>query len=288
MKSPSLPILALDTFPGQHTTHQYYIERLESHVARFPIVSEPHAHDFYLLLYITQGQGSHTIDLITYDLRAGSLFFLVPGQAHSWVLSADTEGYILFFTADFYLQHYPAARLAAYPFFNPAHQPVLYLPPNEETLLPLFRRVYLEREASAANQSSVVGAYLFLCLELATRQYAYVAQEQASHALLQIREFGLLLNQHFRTEKTVRYYAQRLHVTANHLNAICRRTLNKTASRLIQERVIAEATRLLAHSAQSVAQVAYAVGFEDASYFTRYFRKYTGHTPETFRQNSAR
>ncbi|MBD2715330.1 helix-turn-helix domain-containing protein [Microvirga sp. STR05] len=288
MKYSSLPVLALNTFPGQHAAHQYYIERLELHVAKFPIVSEPHAHDFYLLLYITQGQGSHTIDLITYDLRAGSLFFLVPGQAHSWVLSADTEGYILFFTADFYLQQYPAARLAEYPFFNPAHQPVLYLPPSEVMLLPLLQRIYLERAVSAPNHSSVIGAYLFLCLELATRHYAYTPQEQASHALLQIREFGLLLNQHFRAEKTVRYYAERLHLTANHLNAVCRRILNKTASRLIQERVIAEATRLLAHSAQSVAQVAYAVGFEDASYFARYFRKHTGQTPESFRHNSVR
>ncbi|QNH61124.1 AraC family transcriptional regulator [Hymenobacter sediminicola] len=280
----------MGAFPGQHNARQYYIERLELHVAQFPMVSEPHAHDFYLLLYITQGQGSHTIDLITYDLRAGSLFFLVPGQAHSWVLPADIEGYILFFTADFYLQQYPAARLAEYPFFNPGHQPVLYLPPNEEILLPLFRRVYLEREngASAPNHSLVVGAYLFLCLELATRHYAYVPQEQASYALLQIREFGLLLNQHFRTEKTVRYYAEKLHLTANHLNAICRRMLNKTASRLIQERVIAEATRLLIHSAQPVAQIAYAVGFDDASYFARYFKRHTGQAPDSFRHNSTR
>lgn len=284
MKTPALPVLALDTFPHKHTARQYYIERLEVHVSRFPIVHEPHAHDFYLLLYVTHGQGSHTIDLITYELQPGSLFFLVPGQVHSWQLPADAQGYILFFSAGFYLQQYAAARLIEYPFFNPAHQPVLHLPPNETDILALFRRIYTEEKAQAPNHAAVVRAYLFLVLELASRSYAGALQAQTTHGLLQVREFGLLLNQHFRAEKTVRYYAERLHLTPNHLNAICRRILNKTASQLIHERVVVEAKRLLSHSAQTVTQVADVLGFDDASYFARYFRKYTGSAPEAFRQ----
>ncbi|SNR51480.1 MULTISPECIES: AraC family transcriptional regulator [Hymenobacter] len=289
MKTPALPVLALNAFPRQHASHRYYIEQLEVHVAQFPIVSEPHAHDFYLLLYITQGQGTHTIDLITYDLQPGSLFFLVPGQAHSWSLSADTRGLILFFTADFYLEQYSALQLAEYPFFTPTHPPVRYLPPHEEEILPLLWRIY-QAEAThplPPNHDAVVRAYLYLCLELAARAYPVGPAAGPAHGLLQVREFGLLLNQHFRTEKTVRYYAEQLHLTANHLNAICRRILNKTASDLIHERVVAEARRLLTHTGQSVAQVADAVGFEDASYFARYFKKYVGQTPEAFRHPPA-
>jgi AraC-like DNA-binding protein len=83
----------------------------------------------------------------------------------------------------------------------------------------------------------------------------------------------------------VRDYAELLHLSPNHLNALCRRTLNKTASTLIHERAIVEAQRLLSHSALGVAQVAYELGFEDASYFVRYFHKYVGIiTPEAYRQ----
>lgn len=284
MKTPALPVLALEAFPQKHTSRQYYIERLEVHTGRFPMVHEPHAHDFYLLLYVTHGQGSHTIDLITYDLQPGSLFFLVPGQVHSWQLPADARGYILFFSAGFYLQQYPAAHLTGYPFFNPAHQPVVYLPSGETEILGFFQRIYKEEEAQEPNHAAVVRAYLFLCLELASRLYAGIPQAQTTYGLLQVREFGLLLNQHFRTEKMVRYYAHRLHLTPNHLNAISRRILNKTASQLIHERVVAEARRLLTHSAQTVAQVADVLGFDNASYFARYFRKYTGQAPEAFRQ----
>ncbi|MBC6605583.1 helix-turn-helix domain-containing protein [Hymenobacter sp. BT188] len=286
MKAPSLPVLALAAFPSHHQ-HLYYIQQLEVHVAQFPHVQEPHAHDFYLLLYVTHGHGTHTIDLIIYDLQPGSLFFLMPGQVHSWSLSADTRGFILFFSEAFYIQQYPASRLAEYPFFNPSNAPVIYSVPAENGLLTLLGGIYQENTAEqpVPNRDMVVRAYLFLYLELSARWYPHQSPQQPAYGQQHIREFGRLLNEHFRNEKTVGYYAERLSLTANHLNAICRRLLNKTASALIHERVVAEAQRQLKHSAQSVAQVADALGFEDASYFTRYFKKYVGQTPEAFRQH---
>ena len=287
MKTPSLPVLALEHFSEPHRPEPgYYIERLEDHLTRFPAVSLPHAHSFYLVLYVTQGQGTHTIDLVTYELRPGGLYFLVPGQAHSWVLSADAQGYILFFSASFYQRQYPAERLAGYPFFDPAHAPVLFLPPAESRLRGLFASVFEENTVPATNRNEVVGASVYLLLELAGRYYAHEQERHApSHGLQQVRAFSQLLDAHFRTEKTVRFYADQLAVTANHLNALCRRVLNQTASELIHERVITEAQRRLTHSADTVGQVADALGFEDASYFTRYFKKYVGHTPESFRQH---
>lgn len=280
-------MLTLEHFSAPHRPGpDYYIERLEDHRARFPAVSLPHAHSFYLLLYVTQGQGTHTIDLVTYELRPGGLYFLVPGQAHSWVLSPDAQGYILFFSAAFYQRQYPADRLASYPFFDPAQAPVLYLPPAESTLRGLFARVFEENTTPAANHDEVVGAYVYLLLELAGRSYVQEPDRHAtSHGLQQVRAFSQLLDAHFRTEKTVRFYADRLAMTANHLNALCRRVVNQTASDLIHERVITEAQRRLVHSADTVSQVADALGFEDPSYFTRYFKKYVGQTPEAFRQH---
>lgn len=288
MKAPALPILALNAFARPGHKPWYYIQRLEVHMAQFPQVHAPHAHNFYLLLYVTHGQGTHTIDLLTYALRPGSLFFLMPGQVHAWELSADARGFILFFAADFYVQNYPAGRLAEYPFFIPRNQPVIYLSTSEKKILPLFERVLEEEETAAPNRSAVVAAYVYLLLELAARAYAPTpdAAQLPAYGLEQVRRFGQLLNAHFRTEKTVGYYAGALALTANHLNAICRRVLDKTASALIHERVVAEAQRLLTHSAQSVGQVADAVGFADASYFARYFRKYVGLTPEAFRQTA--
>jgi len=283
MKPTAPPVLALASFP--RARQPYYCERLETHVVRFPHVNVAHAHDFYLLLYITAGTGTHTVDLVTYELRPGSLFFLAPGQVHHWQLAADARGFVVFFDTDFYLFHYPGSGLYAFPFFDSTHPPVLYLPPAETEIRPLIERLLAEYATPHANQAEVFCSYLHLCLALATRHYPAQPGAETGLAQQQIRAFGVLLNQHFRTHRNVRDYAGQLHVTANHLNALCRRVLNKTASALIHERVIVEAQRLLSHSALGVAQVAYELGFEDASYFVRYFRKYTGTTPEAFRQH---
>lgn len=283
MRAPTPPVLDLASFP--HARTPYYAERLRTHVTRFPHVNAPHAHAFYLLLYVSQGQGTHTVDLVTYELQPGSVFFLAPGQVHSWQLTPDTEGTVVFFEPGFYQFRYPERDLLALPFFDSAHRPVLYLPPANE-LAPLFGHLLREYQTPAANQAEVMRAYLALVLELAARHYpAAPASTEAGLAQRQIRQFGALLNQHYRTKRGVRDYADLLHLTANHLNALCRRVLGQTASALIHARVVLEARRLLAHSALSVAQVAAELGFDDPSYFGRYFRKYVGQSPEAFRQN---
>jgi AraC family transcriptional activator of pobA len=282
MKTPALPILALAAFPQAHTP--YYAERLRTHVARFPHVSAPHGHSFYLLLYVSQGQGTHMVDLITYDLRPGSVFFLAPGQVHQWHLAEDTDGIVVFFEASFYQFRYPDRDLLALPFFTNTHPPVLYLPAENE-LAPVFEQLLLECHTAFANQGEVVRTYLALALELAARHYpASLASTEAGLAQSQIRQFGALLNQHYRSRRSVSEYADLLHLTANYLNALCRRVLGSTASDLIHARVVLEAQRLLTHSALSVAQVADELGFDDPSYFGRYFRKYVGRSPEAFRQ----
>ena len=124
-------------------------------------------------------------------------------------------------------------------------------------------------------------AYLHLLLLLTLPATPAAARP----GLDQLRRFEQLLDAHFQTHKSVRAYAGLLHLTANHLNVLCRQRLGKTASQLIHERVVTEARRLLRHSALPVGEVGYALGFDDPSYFGRYFRKYAGQSPEAFRQN---
>jgi len=61
-----------------------------------PSITLPRYHDFYLILYVTQGGGEHTIDFKTYNAGPGSFFVMTPGQVHSWTLRPGTDGYIIF------------------------------------------------------------------------------------------------------------------------------------------------------------------------------------------------
>ncbi|MCC3153200.1 helix-turn-helix domain-containing protein [Hymenobacter sp. BT770] len=100
----------------------------------------------------------------------------------------------------------------------------------------------------------------------------------------QVRAFAHLVDQQFRTLKTVSGYAAQLSLSPNHLNALCRRLLHQTASDVLHARIVAEAQRLLTQSVSSVAAIAAALGFADASYFCRYFKKYVRQTPLAFRE----
>jgi AraC family transcriptional activator of pobA len=78
-------------------------------------------------------------------------------------------------------------------------------------------------------------------------------------------------------------YARDLGITANHLNAVCRQAVDKSALTLIHERQILEAKRRLVYSALTISQIADELGFSDPAYFSRFFKRLTGTTPKDFR-----
>ena len=98
-----------------------------------------------------------------------------------------------------------------------------------------------------------------------------------------LSDFRKLVNSKFMELKTPKEFAQMLNITPNYLNALCKDIYNKTVTELIQERIILESKRLLAHSGLSVSEISYKLGFKDNSYFGRYFKKVVGMPPEKFR-----
>lgn len=285
MKATDLPVYSIGEYPGSRAHDELYIQRLEEHLVRFPAAEEPHGHDFYLLVFVTAGAGTHTIDFVTYEVAPGQLYFLVPGQVHNWAFAPGSTGFVVFFTAEFYLLQYPGPRLRQYPFFGHFRAPLVQLQSAQEPPFGLLLEQLLAEAGSAfPNRLQVARAYLYALLEVAARSYEADQPTEARPGQRQLREFELLLDQHFRTLKSVRAYADRLHLTPNYLNALCRQHLKHTASELIQRRVVVEAQRQLTHSTRSVQQIADGLGFDDPSYFSRYFRKHTGRTPEQFRK----
>ena len=84
--------------------------------------------------------------------------------------------------------------------------------------------------------------------------------------------------------KLPKEYARLLYITPNHLNAVTQDVLGVTAGDIIRERIVLEAKRLLTNADMDVNQIADDLNFQDNSYFTRFFKKYVGVTPEQFRK----
>lgn len=102
---------------------------------------------------------------------------------------------------------------------------------------------------------------------------------------VQLVKFVNLIEAHYTKGLSISEYAGLLHVSPRTLTDLTKQALNKTPSQLIQERIILEAQRLLLHSNLNVNQIGYRIGFDDASYFVKYFKKHTGTAPLAFRKS---
>ena len=116
--SASLPIFNIVNFDDYNNCmcfeENFYVRRFSEHVRENTFIEKPHGHDFYLMLLITEGSGKHIIDFTEYKVFPGAMFILSPGQVHQWLLSKDVEGYILFFTKDFFLHDFNTERLTRF------------------------------------------------------------------------------------------------------------------------------------------------------------------------------
>ena len=93
-----------------------------------------------------------------------------------------------------------------------------------------------------------------------------------------------LVEEHFRKERMISFYAEKLAITADRLNDHVKRVSGVTAGHLIRQRVLTEAKRALVFTGQPIHEVSYDLGFTDPSHFARFFRKQTGTTPQEFRE----
>uniref|UniRef100_A0AAU6WTM4 AraC family ligand binding domain-containing protein n=1 Tax=Chryseobacterium endophyticum TaxID=1854762 RepID=A0AAU6WTM4_9FLAO len=91
----SISVLHINLFQAGKGISDFYFNRMREHlVLGHRHIEKPHRHDFYATILFTGGSGVHEIDFHQYEVSPGSLFFMSPGQVHSWELSDDIDGYI--------------------------------------------------------------------------------------------------------------------------------------------------------------------------------------------------
>lgn len=276
---------------GQCVT-EFLITRISDFTRMHPDLSFPHRHSFYQIVLFTEGSGSHTIDFETFDVKPHQVYYMAPGQIHSWNFSPDTEGYIVNFNESFITAfcHNPNF-LSEFPIFNNilGHAAnVLETSCCSEVQI-LLERMMAENGEDLDFKQDLLRAMLLQLLVLLSRNMPKTHKNNISkHQLTVLRNFERLIEQHFREKRLPRDYAEMLYITPNHLNALVNTVLGKPAGELIRDRVVLEAKRLLVNSNYTVTQIADQLHFEDNAYFTRFFKKYTGMAPETFRQEYQR
>ncbi|MBL7847120.1 MAG: helix-turn-helix domain-containing protein [Cyclobacteriaceae bacterium] len=245
-----------------------------------------HRHDFYLILAVRKGKGSHEIDFVNYPVSDDSIFFMRPGQVHRIHLKKGTEGYLLEFNKGF---QFLASKNGNELLRKAATKNYCKLDPaGDGKLAAILQAILEEYNARQEGFEAIIKANfeIFLIQFLRNRQNRQLPSVNADpYRQEKLEKFMHLLEVNVGTKKQVAAYAEMLSLSPYQLNSITRSLVGKTAAELIEDQLLLEARRFLLATPNQVNQVAYHLGFEDVSYFIRFFKKLTGYTPEAFRKN---
>lgn len=290
-KNKSVPLYGIEIFSRKKGKRQYEVEVFDSN--RHFEVHYPHRHDFFEILFLTNGSGTHTIDFRDYKIKPNSIFFLSPGQIHSISLSKDIYGYIFLFSPEFFLMNKSDKnKIFEFPFFynTSDENPPLELKDEKEInfLKALFVKGCDESTINTDESEALVYSLLDLILACCKKLYPQNSLNQGmKKGRFMVKKFKQLIEEQYKENFSVKDYADKLFVTPNHLNETVKSIMGRTASDLIDEKMVIEIKKLLLHTDLTASEVAYTLNFSDQSYFSKFFKKRTGHTPGEFRMKNS-
>jgi AraC family transcriptional activator of pobA len=247
----------------------------------------PHKHHFYEILWIKKGNSKQNIDFKSYSISENTLFFISPRQLHLFEEWDNIEGFALLFTEQFFLQIFQNKNIL----FELSYLDNLYENPfvklkneDEKAIAPIVDLLYQEAQNSKQDTESIQALLLVLLKRIRKIVVEKSNQSNSRHQIVIFKQFKNLVELNFKKNLSVSDYASQLHISTHQLNTFVKATSGKTTSEIIKERMILEAQQLLHFSELTVSQIADQLGFEDSSYFARYFKKQVGFSPQDFRK----
>ena len=248
------------------------------------MVQELHRHDFFFVLTLKKGAGSHEIDFIPYEVCGHSVVFMRPGQVHQLTLRAGSIGYLMAFKTGVYYPNDKGSKQLLRKASSMNHY--LFTGSGFKKILSILTDIFQEYRDKKEGYQKVIKANLDIFLTELVRQHNKSSTGNINtYAQERLEEFLELLETDISNHKQVSAYAGMLSLSPYQLNAITKAMLGKTCSKLINEYLILESKRQLLATSNQVSQIAYHLGYEDVSYFIRFFKKHTGHSPEAFRHH---
>lgn len=244
-----------------------------------------HRHAFFFLLAIERGSGTHEIDFTPYPIYDNSVFILRPGQVHQLELKAGCRGFLAEFDPAFYNPKYGIAHQRL---IRAGNKNFCEMEAGRfQKLLQVLSHMFKEYTGKESGYTEAIKADLDLFFIEFIRQGKSNGDNQSNNSYTQERFEAFIekLNSNITTLKQVSDYADLLNLSTYQLNTITKISVGKPASQLINEYIVLEAKRYLLATPNQVKDIADQLGYDDISYFIRFFKKHTGYSPEAFRKN---
>ncbi|TDS64251.1 helix-turn-helix domain-containing protein [Myroides indicus] len=280
----SIPVVSIQGYRQEQSAGREELLFNELHGKRH--IDKPHKHDFFIIILFDRASGTHSIDSKDYTIGNREIHVLFPGQIHKWDINDGTIAYQLMIERAFFEQFAPFFRFS---FTNYQNHPVIKLTNNAFAML-MYEFDAIKEELN--NDDSLVHL-----INARAAVIAAIVSKQAEHTFTEFKvyqsnprlaKFNMLIDEFYKEQKSVAFYAEQLHISANYLNILCKKNLKVSASGLIQQRVCTEAKRLLQiERLLSIKEIAFELGYADHAYFSNFFKTQTGVTPTEFREKNA-
>lgn len=252
--------------------------------------------DLFKVILVLEGANELHYATRSYAVDKPALVFTNRLVPYSWETvegTAEQQGYICAFTEAFLQTTMRGVSLKESVLYRVDGNPIYFLQDSQlRYFTEAFARLHHDLRTDYAHRDDLLRNQLSIILHEATRLHpasAYPAPANAAERLAKLfltlldNQFPVTTQQHEPLLKKASEYANRMAVHVNHLNAALKEVTGKSTTEHLNERLVAEAKHLLTHTDWNVAEIAYSLGFEYASYFTNFFKKHTGGTPLAFR-----
>jgi AraC family transcriptional activator of pobA len=249
----------------------------------------PHRHTYYEVIFVKYGKGVHTIDFNDYNFQGPCLFLLHPANIHTINKEGSTGGGVLKFTKELFPADESQSHVGlCYNVFDDIDVlPVIWLKQQEANELEsIFDQIYQTFRRNEPFSLEIIASFLriFLLKIYAIKKSGLLARLMQNNDLLRFQRFQQLLEGNFKNYHEISFYAEKLAVTVRTLNNITGKISGRSPSELIKQRIVLEAKRLLHHSTLTIKEIAYEMGFEDSSYFIRFFKTNANASPQQYRK----
>lgn len=235
-----------------------------------------HLHGFYEIIWFQKGSGTHYVDFNQYAIAPGTIFFISPGQIHSFDTKHDQEGYVLKICAELF-DDFVSLSCVTVQDKDSAALEMLIGAMQEE----------LKKEDSLGHREAL-HALVKLFVIMVRRSYAGMNPSASNPHKVSYKaflNFRKLIEENYCRLHTVKDYASLLNVSSKTLTLYVNECSKYSPLELINNRIILEAKRLLRYSVLSVKEIAFRLGFEDPSYFAKFFKRLVKQSPADYRES---
>ena len=252
---------------------------------------------FYSFLFVKAASGRYLLNQRGGEVSAGAICLGNPGDIIQLSFNEMKELYLLTVSESFLKENTHACIMQEYPFLQAEALPPML--PGEEAFAEFelfYKQIEMAGNSSSPLHKKHIG-YLLLLILLKIKEkccHDYTSAMTAGRQTDIVRSFRRMQQLHYHdlysgnVERffTVKEYADALGLHPNYLNDIIRKKTGRSISKWIIDKTIAESKYLLDHSSLSIKEIAYRLGFAEASYFCRYFKRYTQLTAAMYREHS--